>query len=128
MENLTSGKISAAFRKALLAGLIRKEDSAMIFYDLSYLKDRIALLRSCFPAGTLHGLAIKACPIAGIMQLTNELGCGVEAASLGEVKLALHLGFSPEMIVYDSPVKTAEELEFALSEGIHLNLDNFSEM
>ena len=128
MENLTSGKISAAFRKALLAGLIRKEDSAMIFYDLSYLKDRIALLRSCFPAGTLHGLAIKACPIAGIMQLTNELGCGVEAASLGEVKLALHLGFSPEMIVYDSPVKTAEELEFALSEGIHLNLDNFSEL
>lgn len=33
MENLTPGKISSAFKKALQAGLIRKEDSAVIFYD-----------------------------------------------------------------------------------------------
>lgn len=128
MENLSQGKISSAFRKALNAGLIRKEDSALIFYDLTLLKEKLSYLRTCFPAGTLHGLAVKACPLAGIMQLTKELGCGVEAASMGEVKLALHQGFNPEMIVYDSPVKTTEELEFALCEGIHLNLDNLSEL
>jgi diaminopimelate decarboxylase len=128
MENLTPGKISLAFRKAVSAGLIRKEDSALIFYDLSFLSERLAHLKSCFPASSLHGLAIKACPLGGIMKLTKELGCGVEAASLGEVRLALHLGFNPGMVVYDSPVKTTEELEFALTEGVHMNLDNFSEL
>ncbi|MEI8005317.1 MAG: diaminopimelate decarboxylase [Bacteroidota bacterium] len=128
MENLSSGKISAAFQKAMQAGLIRREDSALIFYDLSYLSEKINNLKSCFPSTTLHGLAIKACPLAGIMKISRELGCGVEAASLGEVKMALHMGFSPGMIVYDSPVKTPEELELALDLGIHLNLDNLAEL
>ena len=128
MENLSPDKISTAFRKALQAGLIREVDSAVIFYDISFLQKRITDLKSCFPQGTLHGLAIKACPLTGIMKLTKDLGCGVEAASMGEVKLALHNGFKPEMIIYDSPVKTHEELEFALNEGVHLNLDNFSEL
>jgi len=128
MESLSAGKISSVFKKAIREGLIRSEDTAVIFYDLSFLDQRLSYLRSCFPAGTLHGLAIKACPLSGIMQITKELGCGVEAASLGEVKLALKLGFNPIMVVYDSPVKTSEEIEFALNEGIHLNLDNFSEL
>ncbi|MEI7490484.1 MAG: diaminopimelate decarboxylase [Bacteroidota bacterium] len=128
MENLTPGKISSAFKKAIQSGLIRKEDSSVIFYDLTFLKERLSYLKSCFPAGTLHGLAVKACPLSKVMQLTKELGYGVEAASMGEVKLALYLGFDPGMIVYDSPVKTIEELEFALLAGIHLNLDNFSEL
>ncbi|MCX6281885.1 MAG: diaminopimelate decarboxylase [Bacteroidetes bacterium] len=128
MENLSPGKISSAFIKALEKGLVRKEDSAVIFYDLTFLTERLSYLKSCFPSGTLHGLAVKACPLASVMKLTKELGFGVEAASMGEVKLALHLGFKPEMIVYDSPAKTIEELEFALHQGIRLNLDNFSEL
>ncbi len=128
MENISQSKTSSVFKKAVLSGFIRKEDSAAILYDLSFLKQRIAYLKSCFPKETLHGLAIKACPLAGIMQLTNELGCGVEAASMGEVRLALHAGFDPGMIVYDSPVKTAEEIAFALSQGVHLNVDNFAEL
>jgi diaminopimelate decarboxylase len=128
MDNISSGKISRAFRNALKKGFVRSDDSAVILYDLSFLKERIMLLKSCFPSNTLHGLAIKACPLAQIMDLTRDLGCGVEAASIGEVRLALHRGLSPGMIVYDSPVKTPEEIEFALRQGIHLNLDNFSEL
>jgi len=128
MQNLSPAKISLAFQNALRSGLIRKEDSAVIFYDLSFLKERLSLLKSCFPTGTLHGLAIKACPLAAVMQIAREEGCGVEAASLGEVQVSLSLGFKPGMIVYDSPVKTMEELEFALRKGIHVNLDNFSEL
>jgi diaminopimelate decarboxylase len=128
MENLLSTGIADAFAKALQAGLVRKEDSSLIFYDLSYFEQRIHQLQDMFPPDSLHGLAIKACPLAGIMKLAGVMGCGVEAASIGEVNLALELGFDPWMIVYDSPVKTREELEFALKQGIHLNLDNFSEL
>jgi diaminopimelate decarboxylase len=128
MDNLSSKGIAKAFAQALQSGLVRREDSAVIFYDLSFLEQRIHELKNLFPPDTLHGLAVKACPLSGIMKATKALGCGVEAASLGEVMLALKLGFDPGMIVYDSPVKTQEELEFALREGIHLNLDNFSEL
>jgi len=128
MENLSASAISSAFKNALRNDLVSEEDSALIFYDLGFLSERVNYLKRCFPDGTLHGLAVKACPLADIMNLTRDLGCGVEAASSGEVKFALHLGFKPSMIVYDSPVKTRAEIKFAINEGVHLNLDNFTEL
>ena len=35
---------------------------------------------------------------------------GAECASIGEVLSVLRVGFQPEKIVYDSPVKTRPEL------------------
>ncbi|MEI7500994.1 MAG: diaminopimelate decarboxylase, partial [Bacteroidota bacterium] len=46
----------------------------------------------------------------------------------GEVTLALKTGYRPDQIVFDSPVKTIADLEFALKTGIHINIDNFSEL
>jgi diaminopimelate decarboxylase len=34
----------------------------------------------------------------------------VQAASLGELQQALHVGFPPDRIVFDSPAKTRSEL------------------
>jgi len=120
--------VDEVMREALRQGLIRQEDTVVMFYDLDFLEKRIRYLQSCFPPGTLHALAIKACPLTRIMELTRELGCGVEAASLGEVILALRAGFEPSMIVYDSPVKTFSELEFALNAGVGINIDNLTEL
>jgi len=41
---------------------------------------------------------------------------------------ALNLGFDPAKIVYDSPVKTEFDLEFAIKAGVHINLDNLQEV
>ncbi len=119
-----------SLRKALLCGMIREEDTAVIFYNLSMLEERIRLLSSCFPPGALHGLAIKANPLFRVMEHTRSMGAGtgVEAASLGEVTMALKAGYQPSQIVYDSPVKTVRELAFALKTGININVDNFSEL
>jgi diaminopimelate decarboxylase len=128
MENLQPNHIANVFRNALKSGHIVREDSAAIFYNLDFLRERTAVLNSCFPAGTLHGLAIKACPLAGIMSRTMEWDMGVEAASLGEVMLALSLGYNPRQVIYDSPAKTEEDIKFALTRGVNLNLDNFQEL
>jgi diaminopimelate decarboxylase len=129
-QNLDAYSIGKALRSALSQGLIREEDTAVIFYDLSFLGSRLRYLVSSFPENTLHGLAIKANPLARIMEFVRGVApnTGVEAASIGEVTMALQAGYRPDQIVYDSPVKTIAELEFALKTGIHINIDNLSEL
>jgi diaminopimelate decarboxylase len=127
-EGISVSGIERALKSALASGMIREVDTAVIFYDLDFLETRIRRLQSAFPAGTLHALAVKANPLVRTMETARNLCAGVEAASLGEVNLALRSGYKPESIVYDSPVKTVPELKFALQAGIHINIDNLSEL
>jgi len=129
-SNLTVESIGKALRSALSKGIVRDEDTALIFYDLTFLEKRIRYLSSCFPPDTLHSLAIKANPLLRIMADVKKfaLNTGVEAASVGELFLAFRSGYKPGQIVFDSPVKTKADLEFAIRKGIHLNIDNFSEL
>ncbi|MEI7661413.1 MAG: diaminopimelate decarboxylase [Bacteroidota bacterium] len=128
--NLSVHPIGEILRSAIAAGKIREEDTSVIFYDLPFLASRIRYLTSCFPAGTLHGMAIKANPLLRIMEFTKGISpaIGVEAASWGEVSMALKAGYRPGQIVYDSPAKTIKELESALKTGININVDNLSEL
>ena len=103
-----------AIRRALAEGWFREQDTAVVLYDLDALLDRGEALRGAFPAETLHAFAVKACPLPVVLALLAEQGFGAEAASLGEIHLALAAGFPPERIVFDSPAKTVEELRLAL--------------
>lgn len=131
---MSISEVEKSLKSALSQGLIREQDTAVIFYDLDFLDDRLRHLSSCFPSSTLHGLAVKANPLLRVMEFARAAGekthsnIGVEAASMGEVLLALKCGYRPDQIVYDSPVKTLSELEFALIKGVHLNLDNLDEL
>jgi diaminopimelate decarboxylase len=129
-SNLATAEISDTFRNALSGGYVREEDTALIFYDLAFLEERIHRLLSLFPPATMHALAIKANPLLNVLEFTRDINArvGVEAASLGEVRLALHAGYESGRIVYDSPVKTQPEIEEALNFGVHLNADNFTEL
>jgi diaminopimelate decarboxylase len=56
------------------------------------------------------------------------LNAGVEVASLGELSIARKAGYAPEKIIYDSPVKTFMDLEYALKAGVHINADSIMEV
>jgi diaminopimelate decarboxylase len=128
-SRISAQKISEVWRRALHAkGLIKEDDTTIIFYDLSYLRERIENLTGLFPASALHAVAIKANPLAKILTQIKDLGAGLEAASLPELYLAARAGFSPDKIVFDSPVKTTQELEYALELGVHINADSFLEL
>ncbi|KAI8473435.1 MAG: Orn/DAP/Arg decarboxylase 2 [Monoraphidium minutum] len=81
-----------------------------------------------FPPGALHTVAVKANPVGGVLRLFLDAGFGAEVASLGELAQALHVGFPPGRVVFDSPCKTRAELAFALERGVAVNLDNFQEL
>jgi len=126
---LADEQISTVFAKSLQQkDLIDTNDTAVIFYDLSFLNERIQDLIATFPATTLHAIAIKANPLQKILSKIKTLGVGLEAASLPELHLAVGAGFTADKIVFDSPAKTTAELEYALNAGIHVNADSFAEL
>ena len=109
-------------------GLINPDDTALIFYDLDFIQNRVASLKSLFPENALHAIAVKANPLPSILGKLKLMGTGAETASLPELIIALKSGFPVEKIVFDSPVKTIGELEFTLKAGVHLNADSLGEI
>jgi diaminopimelate decarboxylase len=129
LTNLSDEKISTAFSRALQEkNLLHDDDTAILFYDLSLLDEKIRELIRSFPETTLHAIAIKANPLNKILKRLSEFGVGVEAASLPELHIAINAGFPPDKIVFDSPTKTIPELEYALNLGIHNNADSLSDL
>jgi diaminopimelate decarboxylase len=126
---LSDEQISNTFQRAITKGdVIGNDDTSVIFYDMSFLEERVRDLISLFPKTTLHAIAIKANPLTKILRHLNKFGVGVEAASLPELYIALNAGFSSDKIVFDSPVKTKKEIEYALNFGVHINADSFTEL
>ena len=128
-KKISNSEISEVFKKALAkSALLEKNDTSAIFYDLSYLEERINDLRNHFPANTLHTVAVKANPLVKILSLVKETGAGLEAASLPELHLTKRANVQKEKVVFDSPAKTMEEIKFVLEEGFFLNADSLDEL
>jgi len=139
MNDLISGQVnrhrpqkqgmSSVLKKALTANsLFDAEQTAVLFYDLSFIEERINHLKEVFPETTLHAIAAKANPLIKILSRIKDIGVGLEVASLPELFLAEKAGFAPGNIVFDSPCKTREEIEYALQSGIYINADSFAEL
>lgn len=128
VPRISEEKMSHTFLAALKKGIVNENDSSLIFYDLSYLKERVLDLVDLFPKSTLHAVAIKANPLTKILDFLRPLDAGLEAASLPELYLAEKAGFSKNKIVFDSPVKTIPEIEYAMDLGVHINADSIFEL
>lgn len=126
---LTPNHIEAVFGRFLSAQCAGDDpDTSYIFYHTAKVIESISAIQRLFPDDTLHTVAVKACPLPAILTEACAAGAGAETASLAELKLALHVGFSPDRIVFDSPAKTRAEIKFALQTGVHINADNFEEL
>ena len=129
LSRISDDKISMVFSRALQeVNLVGESDTALIFYDISYLNERINDLITLFSKTTLHAIPIKANPLVKILKQIAKLGVGLEAATLPELYLAEKSGVSPDRIVFDSPTKTINEIEYALNLGCYINVDSLQEL
>lgn len=128
----------AAVRAAIQEKLIGNGDDdhrVCLLIDWDHVRTTVKALHAAFPSPSggvqwVHTSAAKANPIGGLLhRLHTELNLGVEAASLGELTSALEIGqVKADMLVFDSPIKTRRELEYALQRGVFVNIDNFQEL
>ena len=70
--------------------------------------------------------ACKANTNLAVMRILEQEGSCIDAVSPGEVYTALLAGFEPERILYTGNNVTDEELKFAVSSGVTINLDSIS--
>lgn len=117
-----------ALKAAVAQGLISESNPLAMFWNFTELARALDEVKTAFPAHSLHTVAAKANPLLPILKFAKGLGAGCECASLGELTQALKAGFHPGTIVFDSPIKTRRELEFALSKHVNINVDNFQEL
>ena len=127
--NLSIEQIASIVSKSIKEKIIDAEkDTAVIFYNINLLENNARTIANCFPKNAMHTVAVKANPLVNILKKFIPLGFGVEVASLPELYLAINIGFSPKKIVFDSPIKTREEIKYALNVGVHININSLEEL
>lgn len=127
-QRISPESVSQALKAAWGKGTVSKSDPIVFFHDLDLMDSRINEVIEVFPDNTLHAIAVKANPVVSVLRRCVELGAGLEAASWGEVELSLAAGCQPQNVVFDSPVKTEQELRKALQLGLTINADNAQEL
>ena len=63
-----------------------------------------------------------------ILKVVKDMGCNIDCSSINEVKLALHVGFLPEHILYTSNSVGFDEIATAAELGVHVNIDSLSNL
>ena len=72
--------------------------------------------------------ACKALTNIHILDVIKRAGGNIDCSSINEAKLALHVGFSPDQVLYTSNSVSFEEISEAVGLGIHVNIDSLSNL
>lgn len=72
--------------------------------------------------------ACKALTNIHILDVVKRAGGNIDCSSINEAKLALHVGFTPDQVLYTSNSVSFEEISEAVSLGIHVNIDSLSNL
>ncbi len=108
-----------------------QKEKSIYFYSLELLENRLEHLKGTFDSeNIIHAPAIKTNNLPGVLECIVGKGFGLEAASFEEVQLAAKAGCPNEKIIFDSPVKTREEIKKcdSLFSGMYLNVNCISEL
>ncbi|GAB3658157.1 diaminopimelate decarboxylase [Echinicola sediminis] len=105
---------------------IAKEYGTPVYvYDGQKILDQVEALKTAFSSVNLKiKYATKALSNINILKLMKKAGTGVDAVSIEEVKLCLHVGFTPDEIMYTPNCVSFEEIQEAVDLGVMINIDN----
>ena len=114
-------RIQAAMREQMAAS-----GTPFYLYDQKTILERAGRLKQDFP-GFEFLYSVKTSPFAPVLRTVLGQGFGLDAASLGEVRMGMAEGLPPHKILYSAPGKTRRDLEGAVDHAI-LVADSFHEL
>lgn len=121
--------MSRQLSNELLIEAAQQFGTPLYVYHAEKIKEQYQKLTTAFSAmDTLFFYASKALTNINILRYIKETGCNVDCSSINEVKLALHAGFGPQRILYTSNGIAFDEIEEAVSAGVHINIDSLSNL
>ena len=112
-----------------LIQLAQQFGTPLYAYHAEKIKEQYNKLTTAFSrSNTLFFYASKALTNINILKYICQLGANVDCSSINEVKLALHVGFPAERILYTSNGIGFDEIVEAQSLGIIINIDSLSNL
>lgn len=108
-----------------VADLAKKYGTPVYVYDGEKIISQVKLLQDAFSSVNMKiKYATKALSNINILKLLKKAGTGVDAVSIEEVKLGLHVGFAPSEIMYTPNCVSFDEIKEAVAMKVMINLDN----
>lgn len=109
--------------------LIERFGSPLFVYDEHIIRGQARKLKTAvtYPETRLL-YSCKANTNLTVLRILRQEGLGIDAVSPGEIFLALHAGFKPAHILFTGNNVTDEELRFALSKRVGMNIDSLSQL
>ncbi len=94
----------------------------LIVYDLGRVEENYKAIKEATGARVLY--SIKANPNLAILTFLRKLGSGADAASPGEIFLALKAGFEPGNILYTGAFRSINDIKYGIDAGVIFNFDS----
>lgn len=111
------------------AELVRRFGSPLYVYDEGELRARCRALRNAFaPELADFFYAMKANSNPHLLGIVREEGLGIDAVSLGEVRMARHVGFAPTQISFNGNNVDDAEMSAVRAEGVHVIVDSLAQL
>lgn len=113
--------------EAQLETLARKYGTPLYVYDGDMIIEKYNEFKNAFKVKDLKiHYAVKSLSNLSILKLFKKLGAGLDCVSIGEIRLGLAAGFSPEEIIYTPNGVSIEEYREAIEIGTKITVDNIS--
>ena len=113
-----------------VARIAEQWGTPLYIYSRASLQGRYRAIRDAFASRkALVCFSVKSCANLSILRLLAAEGCGFDVVSGGELRRVLLAGGDPSRVVFAGVGKTAEEIEYALRQGVlMLNVESRSEL
>ncbi len=121
-----------------LAAIAAEVGTPVYVYSSATLERHYTVLRDALVAEGIRGehgadpliaFAVKANSNVAVLKTLAQLGAGADTVSEGEIRRALAAGIPGERIVFSGVGKTADELAFAIKNGVsEINVESEPEM
>lgn len=112
---------------SMLLKVAEQFDSPVYMYNAEKIISQYKRLVNAFkPIDIKVKYACKALNNTAILKLLKNEGSGLDTVSINEVKLGLRAGFQADEIIFTPNCVAFEEIQEAVSLGVHINIDNIS--
>jgi len=107
--------------------LVKKYGSPLYVYETDKMTSQYKRLQRAFRGTNIRiYYACKALTNINILRFFRNLGAGLDAVSIQEVRLSLLAGFDPKDILFTPNCVSLDEINEAVSLGVRVNIDNIS--
>jgi len=109
--------------------IAKNEGTPFHIYDEFVIEEKINSLKNNFKwSDYKQFFAIKANPNPNILKIMKNNSCGVDAASVNEIKLALDSGFKGEDIMFTFNLTKLDEYEYDIEKNCVINIDWYEDI